>query len=173
MIVEPKVFGDARGFFWETWSAKRYAEAGIRVPFVQDNVSYSRHGVLRGMHFQNPSPQAKLVTVLRGTIFDVVADIRLGSPTFGQWMGVELKGETGRQLFIPVGLAHGFCVTGDEALFSYKCSDYYAPAQEQGIAWNDPDIGIVWPVKNPILSDKDCRYVFLRDFPKEQLPVYG
>jgi dTDP-4-dehydrorhamnose 3,5-epimerase len=172
VILEPKVFGDARGFFMETYSADRYRQAGIGGPFVQDNISVSQKGVLRGLHFQNPNPQAKLVEVLQGEVFDVAVDIRRGSPTFGKWIGATLSDQNHRQFFVPAGFAHGFCVLSEMAMFHYKCSDYYAPASEGGIAWNDPDIGIDWPIKNPTLSSKDLAYGRLKDFPAQKFPVY-
>jgi dTDP-4-dehydrorhamnose 3,5-epimerase len=172
IILEPKVFGDARGYFLETFSAARYEQAGVVGPFVQDNVSFSQKGVLRGLHFQNPNPQGKLVEVLQGEVFDVAVDIRRGSPTFGKWVGAILSAENHRQFFVPAGFAHGFCVLSDMAMFHYKCSDYYAPASEGGIAWNDPDIGIDWPIKAPNLSAKDSVYGKLKDFPSQKLPVY-
>ncbi len=172
IIVEPKVFGDARGFFMETFSAQRYQDAGIPGPFVQDNVSFSQKGVLRGLHFQNPNPQGKLVEVLIGEVFDVAVDIRLGSPTFGKWVGVTLSADNHRQFFVPAGFAHGFCVLSDTALFHYKCTEYYSPANEGGIAWNDPDIGIKWPIAAPQLSAKDAAYGKLCDLPKSKLPLY-
>lgn len=172
IIVEPKVFGDARGFFMETFSAQRYQDADIPGPFVQDNVSFSQKGVLRGLHFQNPNPQGKLVEVLIGEVFDVAVDIRLGSPTFGKWVGVTLSADNHRQFFVPAGFAHGFCVLSDTALFHYKCTEYYSPANEGGIAWNDPDIGIKWPIAAPQLSAKDAAYGKLCDLPKSKLPLY-
>jgi len=172
VILEPKVFGDARGFFMETFSAERYRQAGIGGPFVQDNISFSQKGVLRGLHFQNPNAQAKLVEVLQGEVFDVAVDIRKGSPTFGKWVGAVLNADNHRQFFVPVGFAHGFCVLSDTAMFHYKCTDYYAPASEGGIAWNDPDIGIAWPIQKPVLSPKDSAYGKLKDIPTEKLPVY-
>lgn len=165
-IVEPTVFGDHRGFFYETWQKNRYEEAGIKGPFVQDNVSFSRKGVLRGLHYQQPHCQGKLVSVLQGEVFDVAVDIRAGSPQFGQWTGVVLSGENHRQLWIPEGFAHGFCVLSDTAYFSYKCTDVYSPACEGGIRWDDPDIGIEWPLQEVALSDKDQVYPFLRDIKK-------
>jgi dTDP-4-dehydrorhamnose 3,5-epimerase len=155
LLVEPKVFGDARGFFLESFQARRYAEAGILGPFVQDNLSRSARGTLRGLHFQEPMAQGKLVTVLRGSVFDVAADVRRGSPTFGRWVGVELSEENHRQLWIPPGFAHGFCVTSEVADFFYKCTELYSPASERAIVWNDPDLGIKWPVAEPLLSAKD------------------
>jgi dTDP-4-dehydrorhamnose 3,5-epimerase len=173
IILEPKVFGDVRGFFMETFSAKRYHDAGIAGAFVQDNVSFSQRGVLRGLHFQNPNGQGKLVEALVGEVFDVAVDIRIGSPTFGKWVGAVLSADNHRQFFVPAGFAHGFCVLSETALFHYKCTDYYTPASEGGLLWNDPDIGIKWPISSPQLSAKDAVYGRLKDFPKERLPVYA
>jgi dTDP-4-dehydrorhamnose 3,5-epimerase len=156
LLVEPKVFGDHRGFFVETYSRERYAEVGIDATFVQDNMSSSTKGILRGLHYQVRKPQAKLVSVVQGEIFDVVVDIRPGSPTFGRWVGARLDHESKRQLYAPVGFAHGFCVLSDLAVVTYKCSDYYDPKGEGGIVWNDPELGIAWPVENPVLSAKDA-----------------
>jgi len=169
LIIEPKVFGDDRGFFLETYEKKRYSEAGIPDEFVQDNLSYSQQGVLRGLHFQNPDSQGKLVSVLQGEVFDVAVDIRVGSPTFGQWYGTTLSGENKRQLWIPVGFAHSFCVTGSAALFAYKCTDYYAPQSEVTIRWDDPEIGIDWPVKDPVISKKDTKGVPLSQIDRSLL----
>ncbi len=168
-IVEPKVFGDARGFFLESWNEERYRAAGIDTTFVQDNLSFSTRGVLRGLHYQKPHEQGKLVSVLVGEVFDVVVDIRVSSPTFGRWMGVVLSAENRRQLYAPLGFAHGFVVTSETALFSYKCTDYYSPADEGSVRWNDPDIGIDWPVSSPTLSPKDGAAPLLRDIPEERL----
>lgn len=155
-VVEPVRYGDARGFFSETYQADRYAAAGIDATFVQDNMSRSARGTLRGLHAQAPpAAQAKLVHVLEGEVFDVAVDLRRGSPTFGRWYGEWLTAETGRQLYLPVGFAHGFCVTSDTALFVYKCSAPYAPAAEVAVAWDDPDLAIDWPVSAPMLSEKD------------------
>ena len=173
VIIEPRIFGDSRGYFMETWNRSRYEEIGLPGTFVQDNLSFSAHGVLRGLHFQQPQPQGKLVWVLQGEVFDVAVDIRAGSPTFGQWTGVTLSADNKRQLYIPAGFAHGFCVTSATALFSYKCTDYYNPAAENGILWNDPDLGIRWPVKEPLLSAKDSAGRRLRDVPPDMLPAYG
>jgi dTDP-4-dehydrorhamnose 3,5-epimerase len=173
IVFEPDVFGDKRGFFLETFSAKRYAEVGLKLPFVQDNVSFSEKNVLRGLHFQNPNAQGKLVQVLSGEVFDVAVDIRVGSPNFGQWFGEKLSAENHKQMYIPPGFAHGFCVISDTALFSYKCTDYYSLATEGGIIWNDPDIGIAWPVNAPQISKKDAAYTCLKDIPKDKLPKYG
>lgn len=169
IIVEPKVFGDQRGFFMETYHENRYKDAGISISFVQDNISFSVQGTLRGLHFQHPHGQAKLVQVLQGEIFDVAVDIRHGSPDFGRWTGVTLSADNRRQLYIPRGFAHGFCVLSETALFSYKCSDFYVPEAEGGICWNDPDLGIEWPVTNPILSDRDRTYPKLKEIAVDRL----
>jgi dTDP-4-dehydrorhamnose 3,5-epimerase len=172
MIVEPTVFGDARGFFMETWNQKRYAATGLPLSFVQDNLSFSRQGTLRGLHFQHPNAQGKLVFVLQGEVFDVAVDIRFGSPTFGQWVGATLSADNKRQLYIPAGFAHGFFVVSETALFAYKCTDFYNPEAEGGIAWDDPDLSITWPEGKPILSDKDRNYPRLEELPSSQLPQY-
>lgn len=163
LIIEPKVHSDLRGSFYESYVKKKYEEHGIYDGFIQDNHSMSRKGVLRGLHYQENPGQAKLVRVTRGEVFDVAVDIRKGSPTFGKWSGVRLSDENHRQLYIPIGFAHGFCVLSESAEFLYKCSEYYAPSGERGILWNDPDIGIAWPIKGPILSEKDERHPRLRD----------
>ena len=157
LIIEPKVFGDSRGFFKETFQADRYKEAGLELPFVQDNYSRSTKGVLRGLHFQKTKPQGKLVSCPNGEVFDVAVDIREGSPTYGQWEGILLTGENHLQFYVPPGFAHGFVVLSDTADFQYKCTDYYDPSDEGGIIWNDPDIAIDWPLLDikPKLSDKD------------------
>ena len=170
LVVEPDRFGDARGFFQEIWHEGRYEEAGISGPFVQDNLSLSAHGVLRGLHFQNPNAQGKLVYVLQGEAFDVAVDIRAGSPTFGNWTGVTLSGDNGRQFYIPPGYAHGFCVTGETALFAYKCTDFYNPKTEAAIRWDDPAIGIGWPVSDPVISSKDVGAPLLADIDPAWLP---
>lgn len=157
VIIEPSVFGDARGFFMESWNRDRYAAAGLNVDFVQDNMSFSQKGILRGLHFQNPGAQGKLVSVLVGEVFDVAVDIRRGSPTFGQWVGVWLSAENHRQFYVPPGFAHGFCVTSETALFTYKCTEFYNPQSEGCILWSDPDLAIEWPTSAPVLSDKDRR----------------
>ncbi|WP_413726976.1 dTDP-4-dehydrorhamnose 3,5-epimerase [Sodalis sp. RH16] len=163
-IIKPKVFGDARGFFIETFEKKRYQEMlNIEYDFVQDNYSRSGKGVLRGLHFQTQNPQGKLVRVVRGEVFDVAVDIRQGSPTFGQWEGVILSEENKTQFWIPPGLAHGFVVLTDLADFEYKCTNYYDPGHEGCLNWNDPDIGIDWPVSNPLLSDKDKTGKYLKE----------
>lgn len=165
LIIEPHVFKDQRGFFMETYNRKRYERAGVKISkngsFVQDNLSYSVRGTLRGLHFQINKPQAKLVQVITGEIFDVAVDIRPGSPTFGQWIGVTLSEKNHRQLFIPEGFAHGFCVLSQTAHFLYKCSAFYDPEDEGGILWSDPAIGIDWPVKAPIISPKDQEFTHL------------
>ncbi len=171
-IIKPKVFGDARGFFKETWSRNRYIEAGIELTFVQDNVSSSSKGVLRGLHYQHPQGQAKLISVLRGEVLDVVVDVRVGSPTFGKYVSTILSEDNHRQFYVPIGFAHGFCVLSEMALFSYKCTEFYNAQTEGGVLWNDPDLGIDWPVDNPSLSEKDLNQPRLRDIPKEKLPVY-
>jgi len=155
LVIEPQIFGDPRGFFLETYSRERYCAAGIDVDFLQDNLSLSRRGVLRGLHFQNPTPQGKLVYVLQGAVFDVAVDIRRSSPTFGKWYGVTLSDDNKKQLWLPPGFAHGFCVTSETALFTYKCSAYYAPQNEHTIRYDDPEIAITWPIDAPLLSDKD------------------
>ena len=155
LVIEPRVFQDARGFFLETYHAQRYAAAGLDVTFVQDNHSRSRRDTLRGLHFQVSQPQGKLVRVIEGTIWDVAVDIRPDSPTFGQHVGVELSAENFRQIYVPPGFAHGFCVTTDVAQVEYKCTAYYDPADERGIAWNDPHLAIPWPVVDPVLSTRD------------------
>jgi dTDP-4-dehydrorhamnose 3,5-epimerase len=171
-IIEPRVFSDPRGCFLETYQADRYRQGGIECAFVQDNLSYSLKATLRGLHYQRPHAQDKLVYVIKGEVFDVVVDIRNGSPTFGQWEGVCLSADNHRQLYVPAGFAHGFCVLSDDAVFSYKCSDYYAPVAEHGIIWNDPDIGIQWPLESPLLSEKDGRYPRLGEVAEEELPDY-
>jgi dTDP-4-dehydrorhamnose 3,5-epimerase len=171
LLIEPDVFEDARGCFLETFHAKRYAAAGIPGPFVQENFSFSVRGTLRGLHYQLRQPQGKLVMVLAGEVFDVAVDIRKGSPTFGKWVGMRLSSQNMRQLYIPPGFAHGFCVLSDTAGMTYKCTDFYAPHDERGINWNDPTLGIRWPVSAPLLSPKDQAYKTLADMNSE-LPLY-
>ena len=169
LILEPDLFGDARGYFFESFSRQRFEEAAGAVDFVQDNESKSRYGVVRGLHFQRgEAAQAKLVRVVSGTVLDVAVDIRRGSPTFGRHVAAELSGENHRQLFIPRGFAHGFAVLSEEALFQYKCDNYYAPQSEGAIAWNDPQIGIDWRIDpaNVILSEKDSRHPRLDEAPE-------
>ena len=160
LLIKPKVWGDARGYFVETRQKERYAAAGINWPFVQDNHSKSTCGILRGLHYQKTRPQGKLVSVSLGSVFDVAVDIRQNSPTFGSWYGVELTQENQWQLWIAPGLAHGFVVTSPFAHFHYKCTDFYCPEDEGSIRWNDPAIGITWPMSEPILSEKDCHAPF-------------
>lgn len=173
LIIEPDVHTDLRGFFIETYQRQRLWEQGLRERFVQDNLSFSKKRVLRGLHYQKNHPQAKLVAVVCGEIFDVAVDARPGSPSFGQWSGVILSDKNRRQLLIPKGFAHGFCVCSQTAYVLYKCSDYYHPGDEGGIHWNDPDIRIDWPIKDPILSEKDQRLPFLRNLDAEDLPSVG
>jgi len=172
IIIEPRVFSDARGFLLETWHQSRYREIGLPTSFVQDNLSFSIRGTLRGLHFQNPNSQGKLVSVLHGQVFDVAVDIRVGSPRSGRWVGLLLSGDNKRQLYIPECFAHGLCVTSEIASVAYKCTDLYNPQAEGGILWSDPDIGIDWPVRTPILSEKDNGYPTLREIPLERLPRY-
>jgi dTDP-4-dehydrorhamnose 3,5-epimerase len=172
ILIELDVHKDSRGFFLEVCHAKKYREAGIPMPFVQDNFSKSSRGTLRGLHYQFRQAQGKLVTVLEGKVFDVAVDIRTGSPTFGKWVGYELSIENGRQLYIPPGFAHGFCVVSDAAGVMYNCTDLYSPRDERGIIWNDPTLGIAWPVSNPLLSQKDQNYKRLAEMGGE-LPIYG
>ena len=155
LIIEPKVFGDERGFFKETFQTERYQEIGIDLPFVQDNLSRSQKGVLRGLHFQKTRPQGKLVGCSRGAVWDVVVDIDPRSPTYGTYVGIELSEANHLQLWVPPGYAHGFCVLSELADFEYKCTDYYDPADEEGILWDDPDLDIEWPVDSPLVSEKD------------------
>lgn len=170
VIIEPRVFGDPRGFFFESYRADRYSQAGIP-PFVQDNHSLSARGTIRGLHYQLQRPQGKLLRCVRGSVFDVAVDIRRGSPYFGRWVGVELSAENKRQLFVPAGFAHGFCVTSEVAEVEYKCTDFYAPDDEHGVIWNDPSVGVEWPVHDPILSHKD-RQLPLLSPDRNDLPVY-
>lgn len=168
LILEPQVFGDRRGYFVETWNQKRYLQAGIPFNFVQDNVSLSRQGTLRGLHYQIP-PQGKLVSVLEGRVLDVVVDLRQSQPTYGKWFSAELDGESKRQLFVPPGFAHGFSVLSTEALFYYKCTESYHPEGEMTLLWNDPQLNIDWKVDSPLLSDKDLRGVPLKNIPLDKL----
>jgi dTDP-4-dehydrorhamnose 3,5-epimerase len=169
LVVETDVHRDDRGHFVELYRQSRYAPAGIDRTFVQDNLSSSKSGVLRGLHFQNPNPQGKLVSALFGEVWDVAVDIRAGSATYGQWFAERLSGENGLQLWVPEGFAHGFVVLSDSAVVSYKVSSYYDPAGDASILWNDPDLGIEWPVEMPILSDKDAKAPRLRDVPPQRL----
>jgi dTDP-4-dehydrorhamnose 3,5-epimerase len=173
LVLEPDVFSDERGFFLETWNSARYENAGIEGTFVQDNISFSKRGVLRGLHFQYPQSQGKLIQILSGEVVDIAVDIRVGSPTFGHWVSEVLSDANHRQIYIPPGFAHGYCVTSETAIFSYKCTDYYNPETENGIIWNDPDLNIDWPIKEPILSPKDKEYPRLKDFQPDKLPNFG
>jgi dTDP-4-dehydrorhamnose 3,5-epimerase len=170
VIIYPRVFGDQRGYFMETYHRQRYADAGIATEFVQDNLSRSSRGILRGLHFQVNHPQAKLVQVLEGEVFDVIVDLRFGSPTFGRWTGTLLSATNHRQLFVPAGFAHGFAVLSHSALFAYKCSDFYRPGDEGGLLWSDPALGIDWRVTDPVLSEKDAALPPLAQLTPEQLP---
>lgn len=171
LILEPRLFGDQRGFFLETYQSARYADLGLVHPFVQDNLSRSSRGVVRGLHLQNPNTQGKLVSAMRGRVLDVAVDVRTGSPTFGRHVAVELSEDNRRQLWVPRGFAHGFAVLSDTADFFYKCDDYYSPQDEIAVRWNDPAIGINWKVDTPSLSAKDATAPLLADV--ENLPVYG
>lgn len=173
LLCAPKVFGDDRGYFFETYQAERYAAAGIPGPFVQDNLSHSRQGILRGLHLQHPQAQGKLVYVLEGEVFDVAVDVRVGSPNFGRFASALLNSENRHQLYVPPGFAHGFCVTSERATFAYKCTDYYSPTTELSVLWNDPDLAIPWPVQQPQLSAKDQAGLRLRDIPPARLPRYA
>ena len=171
VIIEPKLFGDHRGFFLETFRAERYASHGIYGPFVQDNLSRSARGVVRGLHLQNPNPQGKLVMVLRGRVLDVAVDVRVGSPTFGHHVAIELDDENRRQLWVPRGFAHGYTVLSDSADFFYKCDELYRPDDEIVVRWNDPGIGISWGIDSPTLSARDVAAPLLANV--ERLPIYG
>jgi dTDP-4-dehydrorhamnose 3,5-epimerase len=174
ILVSPRVIHDGRGHFFESWSADRYAAWGLPERFVQDNVSYSTRGVLRGLHLQHPNGQGKLVSVLRGEIYDVAVDVQRGSPTYGQWCAERLSAENARQLYVPPGFAHGFLVIGEEALVMYKVTAAYHPESELTIAWNDPDLDIAWPLGGgPHLSPRDAAAPRLRDVPLERLPIHG
>lgn len=171
LLLETKRFDDRRGWFTETWQRRNYEQHGITVNFVQDNVSMSHRSVLRGLHYQWPNPQAKLVSVLHGEVDDVAVDIRTGSPTFGQFVMERLSAENASQLFIPAGFAHGFVVRSESAIMSYKCSDYHNPRAEGTILWNDPDINILWDIENPIVSEKDQKGLPLGKIPSTSLPT--
>jgi len=172
LILEPKVFGDSRGFFYESYNKASYREAGITSDFIQSNVSRSAKGVLRGLHYQWPNPQGKLVSVLEGEVYDVAVDVRRGSPTFGQWAGVMLSADNHRHFWIPEGFAHGFCVLSDFATFTYQCTALYDAAADAGIRWNDAAVGIDWPLSDPLLSDKDAKAPLLADVASDRLPVF-
>jgi len=172
LTIEPQVFGDSRGFFMESWSQKRYQDAGIQQQFVQSNVSKSQYGVLRGLHFQNPNPQGKLVYVLDGEVFDVAVDIRKGSPTFGSYDAVILNDKNHKQFYVPEGFAHGFCVLSESATFCYMCTNYYDSTADASLLWCDEDLAIDWPIDSPVLSEKDAKALSLKDFDKSRLPLY-
>ena len=172
VVIEPAVFGDERGAFYETWNAERFAAHGLPTHFVQSNVSTSSRGVLRGLHYQWPRPQGKLVTVLEGEVYDVAVDIRRGSPTFGCWTAVMLTAENKRHFWIPEGFAHGFAVVSERAVFAYQCTAAYDAAADAGVRWNDAAIGIDWPLAVPTLSEKDAKAPFLADIHPERLPTY-
>ena len=177
LIIEPRVFGDARGFFMETYSAREFANLGLTRPFVQDNHSLSKKGTLRGLHYQLNNPQAKLCRVVRGAVWDVAVDMRRGSPTFGQHIAALLSAENKRQIYVPRGFAHGFLVVSDEAEFLYKCDDFYAPGDEYGVRWNDEVLGIAWPfqqyeIEQPLLSDKDGAALVSGEIVATDLPVF-
>lgn len=173
VVIELAVFGDERGFFFETWNADRYGQLGLPDKFVQSNVSSSTRGVLRGLHYQWPNPQGKLVTVLEGEVYDVAVDIRRGSPTFGRWDAVILSAENKRQFWIPEGFAHGFAVLSERAIFSYLCTAQYDKSADANVRWNDDDIAIDWPIDAPLLSDKDAVAPFLKDVAPDRLPVFA
>ena len=172
VIIEPASYSDHRGFFMETYHKKEYESAGLRKFFVQDNLSHSRQNVLRGLHYQLRHPQGKLIYVVSGEIYDVAVDIRKGSPSFCQWEGVNLSSENKKQIYIPEGFAHGFVVLSETAYVAYKCTALYAPGDEYGVFWDDPAIGIDWPMDTPILSDKDNRNLKINEMPESDLPVY-
>jgi dTDP-4-dehydrorhamnose 3,5-epimerase len=169
MVCNPRIFSDSRGYFVELWNEPRLTAEGVPARFLQDNLSRSRRGTLRGLHFQNPSAQGKLVTVLEGEVFDVAVDLRRTSSTFAKWHGELLTGATMRQFYIPPGFAHGFLVLSESALFHYKCTALYSPRDEMTLRWDDPDLNIDWPIKNPVLSDKDQQGFFLKDIPRDRL----
>jgi dTDP-4-dehydrorhamnose 3,5-epimerase len=172
-VIDPDVFADARGYFLETWAYRRYTDVGLPSIFVQDNLSRSAQGILRGLHLQHPHGQGKLVHVIHGEVFDVAVDVRVGSPTFGQWLGTTLSGDNHRQVYIPPGFAHGFCVVSEYALFAYRCTEAYHRETELGIIWNDPELGIAWPIAEPQLSAKDAVFPRLSEIPKDRLPLVG
>jgi dTDP-4-dehydrorhamnose 3,5-epimerase len=172
LILEPQVFGDARGFFYESYNEAKYLAAGVDHRFVQSNVSRSARGVLRGLHYQWPNPQGKLVSVLEGEVYDVAVDIRRGSPTFGKSVGVMLTADNHRHFWVPEGFAHGFCVLSEFATFTYQCTALYDAKADAGIRWNDADLGIDWPISAPLLSDKDGKTPLLKDVASERLPIF-
>lgn len=172
LLLEPRVFRDDRGYFMETFSTRSFSAQGPAVQFVQDNISFSSQGTLRGLHLQQPYAQGKLVMAITGVIWDVAVDVRVGSPTFGKWCAAELSAENNAQYYVPPGFAHGFCVVSDTAHVLYKCTELYAPDCELGIRFDDPDLEITWPVEEPKLSPKDDKAPFLRDIPWERLPSF-
>lgn len=172
VVVEPQVFDDSRGYFYESYHEAKYAKLGIHANFVQTNVSRSAKGVLRGLHYQWPHPQGKLVSVLEGEVYDVAVDIRHGSPTFGQWVSAMLTADNHRHMWIPAGFAHGFCVLSDYATFTYQCTTLYDPAADASICWNDAAIGIDWPVSEPVISAKDAKAPLLAEVPVDRLPPF-
>jgi len=173
VVIEPRVFGDERGTFFESWNAERFAGHDLPTRFVQSNVSTSSRGVLRGLHYQWPRPQGKLVSVLQGEVYDVAVDVRRGSPTFGRWEAVILSAENHRQFWIPEGYAHGFAVLSDHAIFHYLCTDVYVHEYDAAVRWNEAEFAIDWPIAAPSLSPKDAAAPFLADIPQERLPVYS
>jgi len=173
IVIEPSVHRDARGFFVETYHEPRYREHGIALPFVQDNHSLSRRGTLRGLHGQSPRPQGKLVRVIEGEIWDVAVDVRLGSPRFGRHVATVLSAENFRQVYVPPGVLHGFCVTSEVAQVEYKCTEVYDPKADFGVRWNDPELAIPWPIAEPLLSEKDARAPLLRDVRDRLIPYEG
>ena len=172
LLIEPKVYDDSRGFFLETFHQKKYTELGINKTFVQDNYSHSNQRILRGLHYQLLHPQGKLIFVLRGEIFDVAVDIRQGSSTFGKWFGANLSAKNKRQIYVPDGFAHGFCVLSESADVMYKCTDFYDAEDEHGIFWSDETIAIDWAVKTPVLSEKDSKFQRFTEIPEKDLPIY-
>lgn len=173
LVIEPAVFKDERGLFMELFHASRYEEHGLAEPFVQDNYSISRQDTLRGLHYQLKHPQGKLIQVIEGAVFDVAVDIRLGSPTYGQWVAEVLSDDNNKQLYVPPGFAHGFCVLSETARFIYKCTDVYTPNDEHGVLWSDQGLAIDWPVSAPVLSDKDRQFQVLANIDQSCLPVYA
>ena len=172
LLLEPNVYDDSRGFFLETFHQSKYTDVGIDKTFVQDNYSHSKQGTLRGLHYQLLHPQGKLIFVLRGEIFDVAVDIRRGSSTFGKWFGANLSAKNKRQIYVPDGFAHGFCVLSESAEVMYKCTDFYDAEDEHGIFWSDETLAIDWPVKTPVLSEKDSKFQRFTEIPEKDLPIY-
>ena len=168
VVIEPKVFGDARGYFFESWNSQRY-DAIIQARFVQDNISFSRKGTVRGLHFQNPNAQGKLIQVLQGEVYDVAVDLRRSSPTFQKWHALLMSSENKKQFYIPPGFAHGFAVTSETALFHYKCTEFFSQKDEMALKWDDPDLNIPWPVESPTISERDAKGLRLRDIPENRL----